>query len=519
MALHVFNSMSGAKELFQPEDPTNVRIYNCGPTVYNFNHIGNFRAYAFVDLLRRYLKFRNFGVEHSSNITDVDDKIIQNAMEKKQDLETFTEPYIQAFFEDLRTLKIQDVEHRPRATRTIDRMHEMIQVLEKKDHTYTVGSNVYFRITSYSDYGKLSRIDPESLKAAAGGRFDADEYTKENVRDFALWKSPDSDNEPGWESPWGFGRPGWHLECSAMIRDIYGKKGVDIHCGGIDLLFPHHENEIAQSCAAYPDDNFVKYWMHNEHLLVEGKKMSKSMGNFFTLRDLTVDESARKLVSENRAPQLLLDQIRSGHITRNIRYLLTGTHYRIKLNFTFDGLHAADSACDRMQSAVRKLMQKTGMEISDIESHAKTISSNDSPGNGGSGFANRNTKAAKAMSAFIEAMDDDLNISKATASIFDFLRDIQPDMESETAEKTELQDGIIFLYLINQVLDVIAFEADESAPSVDDSLRNWIEEMIEKRKDARKNKDFAEADNIRDELLTKGIEIKDTPQGTTWNLR
>lgn len=519
MALQVFNSLSGEKENFQPENPRQVRIYNCGPTVYNFNHIGNFRAYVFVDLLRRYLKLRGYGIDHTSNITDVDDKIIKNAMDQKLGLEEFTAPFIEAFFEDLRTLKIQDVEHRPRATRTIERMHEMIERLEKQGHTYTVDGNVYFRISSYNDYGRLSRIDPESLKTAAGGRFEADEYSKEDVRDFALWKAPDSDKEPVWESPWGPGRPGWHLECSAMIRDIYESHGVDIHCGGIDLLFPHHENEIAQSCAAYPKDNFVKYWMHNEHLLVEGKKMSKSLGNFFTLRDLIKEENAGELVERGSAPGFLPDQIRSGKIARNIRYLLVGTHYRIKLNFTFDGLKAADSACDRIQSSTWKLLEKTGWDEKRVKEEFENLFS-DGPGRAGDSFSARNTAGARGAKAFFEAMDDDLNISRGNAAIFDFLRALNPILESESpSDDEELRDALVFLYAVNSTLDVIQFRPEEKNATVSDDLAAYAEEMIRKRADARKNKDFAAADAIRDELDGRGIILKDSPQGTTWELK
>ncbi|MBI3395818.1 MAG: cysteine--tRNA ligase, partial [Spirochaetia bacterium] len=315
MALQVTNSLSGEKEPFRPKDPKRVRIYTCGPTVYNFNHIGNFRSYVFADVLRRYLKLAGFGVEHTMNITDVEDKIIASAGKAGETIEQLTGRYITAFLEDIQSLRIQEVEHRPRATRSIPKMLDMIGELEKRGHTYNSNGSVYFRLSSFGDYGHLSRIDPDSLRAAADGRFEADEYTKENVRDFALWKQA-APSEPSWESPWGHGRPGWHIECSAMIEEIYGKDGIDIHTGGIDLLFPHNENEIAQTCAANPGRNFVRYWMHNEHLLVDGKKMSKSLGNFFMLRDLLQPEKMEAMIQAGQVPESIREISAGGRMAR-----------------------------------------------------------------------------------------------------------------------------------------------------------------------------------------------------------
>lgn len=520
MALHIYNSASLQKETFQPEDPTRVRIYNCGPTVYNFNHIGNFRSYIFVDLLRRYLKFRGYGIDHASNITDVDDKIIKNAMEKGKSIEEFTAPFIEAFHDDLKLLRIENVEHRPRATRTIGKMHEMVKKLEDNGHTYALDGNVYFRIDSFREYGKLSKLDASNLKTAAGGRFDVDEYDKEDVRDFALWKSPEKKDEPGWDSPWGYGRPGWHLECSAMIRDIYDQHGVDIHCGGIDLLFPHHENEIAQSKCAYPEDNFVRYWMHNEHLLVDGKKMSKSLGNYYTLRELTHMEDARKTVEQKRAPATLLPLIETDDIARDLRYLLLSTHYRTKLNFTFDNLHASHSACERLQSLVHRIMELAEQNPDEIVSLKTSAFTNDAPGETGDEFARKNNGAGKAMMDFLAAMDDDLNIAKAMGTVFDFVRDLNTSLEKKSLNKEDATDALLFFHKINELLDVIDFSPEDGQASLEDALgedlATYVQDKIEQRTAARKTKDFAEADRIRDELLEKGIVLKDTPQGVVW---
>ncbi|EHQ05794.1 cysteine--tRNA ligase [Leptonema illini] len=509
--LKLFNTLSQKKEEFRPADPNRVTIYNCGPTVYNFNHIGNFRSYVAVDQLRRYLKFRGYTVDHTSNITDIDDKIIDNALAKGQTIEQFVGPYIEAFLEDLKTLSIEPVEHRPRATRYIDSMLQMMKDLETNGHTYVLDGSVYYRISSFRDYGRLSKIEAENLVSAAGGRFDADEYTKEDVRDFALWKKPTRANEPAWESPYGQGRPGWHLECSAMIHSIYGHDGIDIHAGGIDLVFPHHENEIAQSCGAHPGENFVRTWFHNEHLLVEGKKMSKSLGNFYTLRDLTTEDGANQLIQEGRAPEWLIELVKSGEIARCIRYVLLATNYRMKLNFTFAQIQSARSSIERMQKAVDRLIQATGLSEQEI----KTLYNErrgDRPGHGGAKLAPHSKEAAQSIHEFIEAMDDDLNISKALAAAFEMLPRANTALDREAA-KEELTDFLIVLYGMDSVFGLLRFHEEAKSASLSaDEIEGWIE----KRNDARKRKDFAEADRIRDELLAKGIVIKDTPKGTTW---
>ncbi|MCB1318914.1 MAG: cysteine--tRNA ligase [Leptospiraceae bacterium] len=522
MAIQFYNSLTQQKETFQPGDAARVRIYSCGPTVYNFNHLGNFRAYVFVDVLRRYLQYRGYGVDHTMNITDVEDKIIENAHKHGQNIREFTAPFVRAFLEDLEYLAIEDVEHRPRATEHIAAMIALMQSLEKSGHLYSVKGNVYFKLNSYDDYGRLSRLDMSELKTAADGRFAADEYTKEDARDFALWKAPATDYEERWPSPWGDGRPGWHLECSAMIREQYGANGVDIHTGGIDLLFPHHENEIAQSCCAYPSDNFVRYWLHNEHLLVEGKKMSKSLHNFFTLRDLTRPEAAEHAVVDESARRLVLRLIRRGHMPRAMRHLLMSTHYRQKLNFTFEALNASDQACERLQHALQRWKEIAGInaesemtELMRVERERTHFDSQPERVKDDSKLVNT------ARLAFIRALDDDLNIARAFAALFDLVRSMNIKLEQNELKADEARDALVFLMHTNRVLAFLDFNAHENAApdsgdDMDDDEAARIESLIAQRNTARAAKDFATADSIRDRLLNEGIQIKDTPDGTRW---
>lgn len=532
--MKIFNTLTQKKETFIPMDPNCVRIYNCGPTVYNYNHIGNFRSYMFVDILRRYLKFRGYELDHTSNITDIDDKIIQNAIKENKTINEFTKTYIEAFLEDLKTLNIEPVEHRPRATEYIKEMIDLMKNLEKNQHVYVVDGNVYFKIQTFKDYGKLSHIDKSHLLAGASQRFDVDEYTKDDVRDFALWKKPVLENEPRWESPFGEGRPGWHLECSAMIRGIYGKKGIDIHIGGVDLIFPHHENEIAQSEGAYPEDNFVRYWMHNEHLLVNGKKMSKSLGNFFTLRDLVTLEGATKLVEENRAPEWILDFIKKGYIAKAIRYVLMSTHYRQKLNFTFEQIEMAHQNITKLQNTIDKIFQILKEKFhdaktkEDIEAIYFSLREKDTKpaGSKNEELIESSSFAYKPFMSFIEAMDDDLNISRALASVFELVHDINEiiseiELKNQIQEKyhKDLIDSLIVLYAINTVLGVLEFSVKEQSSSLSMEKIKWIEEKIKERGEARKNKDFKRADEIRDELIKEGIILIDLPTGTKWELK
>lgn len=506
MALSIHNSLSGKREVFEPVRTDRVRIYTCGPTVYNFNHIGNFRSYIFADTLRRWLKLSGYGVEHTMNITDVEDKIIASAAKAGEPIDVFTGRYIEAFLADIRTLRIEEVEHRPRATHSIPTMLTMIGDLEKRGHTYSTGGSVYFRLGTFAEYGRLSRIDPESLRTAADGRFQADEYTKENVRDFALWKGQEND-EPCWPSPWGCGRPGWHIECSAMIREIYGEGGVDIHTGGIDLLFPHHENEIAQSRAAFPGENFVKYWMHNEHLLVDGKKMSKSLGNFYMLREILESAGADQMTKEGRAPSFVADLAREGRSARAMRYLLMSTHYRHKLNFTFDNLKASDAACDRIQTAVDRLREAVG-DKGEARAAKKAGVLSSLP----SRF--KSSRAKEAAQGIQDAMDDDLNTPRALASLFDFIRDVNTAFDKGIS-KEEAAEYLAVFQTADQLLDIVDFVSSAKAP-VDSDFAARVESLLAGRNAARKSKNFKEADRIRDELNALGVQIIDTPAGSRW---
>jgi len=498
MPIRFINSKSGQKEIFETIEPGVVRIYNCGPTVYNFNHIGNFRAYMFADLLRRYLRLRGFKVIQATNITDVDDKIIKNAIEKKLSIQDFTVTYIKAFLEDLDFLGIEPVEYRPRATEYIDSMITMIKELEAHGHTYTMDGSVYFSLKSFPDYGTLNHIEPENLRLAADGRFEADEYEKDDVRDFALWKKHSSPEEHHWDSPWGPGRPGWHIECSAMIHSIFGEQGIDIHAGGVDLLFPHHENELAQSCCAYPDQNFVRYWMHNEHLLVAGKKMSKSAGNFFTLRDLRQEERARDLVEKNSAPPLLLELIQSGKLARSLRYLYTSFHYRTKLNFTFENLRAANVSCERIESFLSELKEHFQLSL-DVVFQGELPPQEFKP-----------VALQKEWEDFWAALDDDLGTPRALAILFECLGRLSRELHQGKLDKQTAGEFLTFMGFFQRLSGVLLVPVEKG------SLSEKVEKLIGEREEARRKRDFARSDAIRDELHSMGIALIDTPQGTTW---
>lgn len=470
MALKIFNTLTRRLEPFIPggvpkdkiEDYPPVTIYSCGPTVYSFAHIGNFRTFVFNDFLRRYLKFRGFKVNHAMNITDVDDKTIAGALKEGITLREYTDKYTHIFFEDLKTLNIEPVEHYPRATESIDAMIDIITHLDKKGLIYEKDGSIYFSIAKFHRYGRLSNVTSMDIKA--GARYDADEYSKEDVRDFALWKAP-KENEPYWDTPFGKGRPGWHIECSAMVRKIFGTT-IDIHTGGVDLIFPHHENEIAQSEAAY-DEPFVRYWIHVEHLLVEGSKMSKSLGNFYTLRDL-------------------LDK---GYSPRAIRYLLLTAHYRKQLNFTFDGLNQAAQALLRIDNLIARL--------NDIKQDAPVNKQ----------VAER---CAAFITAFTETVDDDLNIAGGTGVFFDFVHDINTMIDAGALGR---QDATIVMDTLKNIDTVFGFIF---FPEIARINKDEIEALIEERNKARKEKNFARADEIRQLLLDKGIIIQDTKEGTRW---
>ncbi len=436
-------------------------MYTCGPTVYSFAHIGNFRTFMFEDLLRRYLKYKGYKVEQVMNITDIDDKIIRDSVKQGKKLREFTEPITRAFFEDIETLGIERADHYPHATEYIPQMVAIVKKLKERRLAYEIEGNYYFKISAFKDYGKLAHLDMAGLKP--GARVAADEYEKDSVSDFALWKAwNEKDGDIYWETEIGKGRPGWHLECSAMSMNILGGH-FDIHTGGVDNIFPHHENEIAQS-EGTTGHKFVNYWMHSEHLIVEGKKMSKSLGNYYTLRDI----------------------LNKGYSGKAVRYVLISTHYRQQLNFTFEGLDAARNALERFNDFIANLKQYAG----------------------GKSDGSANGIIDRTVQAFDEALDDDLNISGALGAVFDFIRDIN---RLKAEDKLSVSERDRALELIRKFDTVLNFSSDR-----EESLDSKVEALIQKRNDARKNKDFTTSDKIRDQLMEMGIILEDTPQGVRW---
>ena len=463
MPLKFFNTLSRQLEEFKPIENGHVRLYTCGPTVYNHAHIGNFRAYTFEDLLRRYLKYSGYKVTQVMNLTDIDDTTIKGSIAKGDALDEFTAEFFTGFYDDIDALRIERAEYYPAATTHIPEMVAMVKKLLDKGIAYRAGSDIYFSIAKFSEYGKLSHMDLTQLQAGASQRVAADEYEKEQVSDFALWKGWDeADGNVFWETEIGKGRPGWHLECSAMSMKYLGEQ-FDIHTGGVDNMFPHHENEIAQS-EATTGKKFVNYWLHCAHLIVESKKMSKSLGNFFTVRQL-------------------LDK---GYPAVAIRYLLLSTHYRASLNFTMDGLEGAKAAIQRLRDFYDNL----------------TIGVKDVP----SGKVDELVSRVKA--GFSEGLDDDLNISPSLAAIFDFVRDVnrviaESGISSDDAAKVKAaMDGF------DTVLAILRKE--------EVSLDAEVEGLLAERLAARKSRDFKKSDAIRDQLLAMGIILEDTPQGTVW---
>jgi cysteinyl-tRNA synthetase len=462
MNFKIYNTLTRSIEVFNPIKKGEVGMYTCGPTVYDYAHIGNFRAYIVSDLLKRYLKYKGYRVKQVMNLTDVDDKTIRNSREQGIPLQRYTAKYKKAFFEDLGKLNIEPADVFPEATQHIPEMLAIIKKLYDKKLAY-VGEDscVYFSIKNFKNYGKLSHLKIDELKA--GARIRQDEYEKESAHDFALWKAWDEgDGDVVWDSEFGRGRPGWHIECSAMSMKYLGET-FDIHAGGIDLIFPHHENEIAQSEGA-TGLPFVRYWVHNEWLLVNGKKMSKSLGNFYTLRDLTDKQ---------------------GRDPKAIRYLLMSTHYRAPLNFTLDGIEAADTSVKRLNDFIIMLNNvKAGKENPDAEK-----------------------LTGSALKGFEEAMDNDLNISQALGVIFDYMKSINKiEIGKKDAEKI-----IEAMNRFDSVLGVLKKE--------EVSLDREVEEKIREREKARKKKDFAKADAIRGELDAKGIILEDTPEGVRWKIK
>ncbi len=459
----LYNTLKNQVEEFIPLTPGEVRMYVCGPTVYDYAHIGNFRTFLFADLLRRFLKYKGYKVEHVMNITDVDDKIIARAVELKQTIRDYTDQYIQFFFEDFDALGGERPEQVLRATDHIPEMVDLIHKLGANGHTYEADGSTYFRIASFNQYGRLSKMNFDGNVAGASERVDADEYEKENVRDFVLWKAA-REGEPFWETDLGKGRPGWHIECSAMSMKALGET-FDIHAGGIDLVFPHHENEIAQSEGA-TGKPFVRYWVHAEFLMVEGAKMSKRLGNFYTFRDL----------------------VAKGHTPRAIRYLLLSAPHHKQLNFTMEGLRGAESTVERLNDFRRRLS-----ELSAAPGETPAIAE----------------LIEKAEKRFAEALDDDLNTAEALAAIHDFVRETNAAMAKGDVKEADKAALAALVERFDSVFGIFGEARKEM-------LDSEIQALIDERQAARKAKNFARSDEIRDQLTGMGIILEDTKDGVRW---
>ncbi len=471
--LRFYNTLGRQLQAFRPIHDGEVRLYTCGPTVYNNAHIGNLRTFVFEDLLRRSLSFLGYRVQQVMNITDVDDKTIAEAGKKSLLLDDYTAPYIESFFADLDTLHVERAEHYPRATEHIPEMIELIEELMKKGFAYAAeDGSVFFRIAADDDYGRLSGFDLDQVRS--GERVASDEYEKEDVRDFVLWKAA-KEGEPFWDSPWGRGRPGWHVECSAMSSRYLGET-FDVHCGGVDNIFPHHENEIAQSESA-SGKPFANYWLHAEHLIVDGQKMSKSLGNFYTLEEL----------------------LEKGESARAIRYLFLSVHYRQTLNFTFEGLKGAESALARLDEMQFRL------------EHSKEV---DRPSVLTESLEKLNTK-------FRAALADDLNSAGALGALFTFVKEVNVAIEAGPLGRGDRESVRVALAEVDRVFGVLDQEdwQDKGSGQDADSDALRIEALISERRAARDNRDFATADRIRDELLAEDIVLEDTPDGTRWKRR
>lgn len=462
-----YNSLTRQKEEFKPMNEKEVGMYSCGPTVYNYAHIGNFRAYIFSDLVRRVLEDYGYNVKLVMNLTDVDDKTIRNSKENHISLSEYTKKYKEAFFEDIKTLRIKPATVNPSATEHINEMIDIIKLLEKNGHTYEADGSIYFKISTFPEYGELANLDKQELKEGASGRVSSDEYDKENASDFVLWKAyTEEDGDVYWDSPFGKGRPGWHIECSAMSCKYLGKH-FDIHTGGVDNKFPHHENEIAQNEAAF-NEKFVNYWLHCEHLIVDGEKMSKSKGNFYTLRDL----------------------LNKGLSAEAIRYSLMNSHYRKQLNFTIEGINQSQSAIDRVNDLIFRLkdVNKTDTDDSAVMKELEE--------------ANKN---------FFESIYDDLNVSEALGVFFSFIKSINISFDSINVSS---RDAIIkFIERVNNIINCFNMNGEKE---IESSEEEKINKLIEERTLAKKEKNYKRADEIRDELNSMGIEIMDTPNGVRW---
>ena len=460
--MELFNTLTRQKENFEVKD-NKVRMYVCGPTVYNYFHIGNARCFVVFDMLRRYLEFKGYNVTFVQNFTDVDDKLIRAAKEEGTTVPVIAEKYIKEYFTDAHGLGVHDATVHPRATENIDKIIEIVEKLIEKGHAYVSGSDVYFDSQSFGEYGKLSHHNMDELEA--GARIDVSEI-KKHPYDFALWKGKKEEGEISWQSPWGEGRPGWHIECSAMVNKYLGTE-IDIHGGGVDLVFPHHENEIAQSeCAT--GCTLSRFWLHNGHINVDNKKMSKSAGNFFLVRDAAA---------------------KYGY--KAVRFFLLSSHYRSPINYSDDILSQAKAAVERIDnclSAIEFCEKNAREEISENEK---------------AGIAYLEGKKQQ----FIQAMDDDLNTADAIGFLFEMTRDINVNIANGASK--EYIDAVKDIYV--KLVELLGFGKEEADVDVE-----YIEQMIAKRAEAKKAKNYAEADAIRNELKEKGIILEDTPQGVKW---
>jgi cysteinyl-tRNA synthetase len=463
MALRFYNTLTQQVEPFTPLSDNVVRMYTCGPTVYNYVHIGNLRTFTFQDILRRCLRANGYRLDHVMNITDIEDKIIRSAAAAGKSIFEYTKVYADAFLEDMATLRL---EHPERIVLATDHIQDMVGAIEKlgaRGYTYLSEGSVYYRISQFPAYGKLSHNDFSGIRA--GARVDVDEYDKADARDFVLWKAQ-KDGEPAWDSSLGKGRPGWHIECSVMAMKYLGET-LDIHTGGVDLTFPHHENEIAQS-EGMTGKQFVRYWLHAEHLSIDAQKMSKSAGNFFTLRDL----------------------LNQGYTPEVVRYVLASVPYRKKLNFTFEGLKAAATSIERLRN------YKLRLETARF-------------GDGTNAKLAERTHAAQ--QAFKESLDDDLNTAEALGAVFEFVRDTNTAMDAGDFLAGNASGALEFLAKFDSVFDVLKPSAKTGELSDAE-----IETLVTERNTAKKARSFARADEIRKELASKGVILEDTKEGVRW---
>ena len=478
MALRLYSTLSRSLEEFRPLDEGKVRMYTCGPTVYDRAHIGNFRTFVFEDVLRRYLTWKGYDVTQVRNLTDVDDRTIGGALKAGVSLREFTQPFAAAFFEDSDRLGMERAEHYPLATDHLPEMVELVQKLIDRELAYLADGSVYFDISKFPSYGQLARLDTSGLREGERASGD-DAYEKENARDFVLWKGgerPEEGDVAVWDSPWGPGRPGWHLECSALASSFLGQP-FDIHSGGVDLIFPHHTNEIAQAEGA-TGKPFARYWIHANHMLIEGRKMSKSEGNFFTVADM----------------------LEKGFRPSTLRRLLTSGQYRVEFNFTLDGMDDAARSVERLMELRRRLA-------------ASRTDATDAPA------TRLNQMAEKMLSNFEAAMDDDVNVSEAWSALFVFAREVNIELDStgSRAPTADVEAALAAVASIDRVLGVLAL-ADLEGREVSEEQRAWIEAQLVARAKARKTGDYAKADAIRDELAAAGVEVDDTSAGSRWRL-